>query len=79
MSTCILDGLTAEVIQLIMDLLTKTYGLKNDCMSMTYLYDEGTMSYRGSTGNIKEKEKKKTVNYSRGKENTVHSHTERTD
>lgn len=62
-----------------MDLLTKTYGLKNDCMSMTYLYDEGTMSYRGSTGNIKEKEKKKTVNYSRGKENTVHSHTERTD
>lgn len=46
---------------------------------MTYLYDEGTMSYRGSTGNIKEKEKKKTVNYSRGKENTVHSHTERTD
>lgn len=60
-------------------LLTKTYGLKNDCMSMTYLYDEGTMSYRGSTGNIKEKEKKKTVNYSRGKENTVHSHTERTD
>lgn len=79
MSTYILDGLTAEVIQLIMDLLTKTYGLKNDCMSMTYLYDEGTMSYRGSTGNIKEKEKKKTVNYSRGKENTVHSHTERTD
>lgn len=79
MSTYILNGLTAEVIQLIMDLLTKTYGLKNDCMSMTYLYDEGTMSYRGSTGNIKEKEKKKTVNYSRGKENTVHSHTERTD
>lgn len=79
MSTYILDSLTAEVIQLIMDLLTKTYGLKNDCMSMTYLYDEGTMSYRGSTGNIKEKEKKKTVNYSRGKENTVHSHTERTD
>lgn len=79
MSTYILDGLTAEVIQLIMDLLTKTKGLKNDCMSMTYLYDEGTMSYRGSTGNIKEKEKKKTVNYSRGKENTVHSHTERTD
>lgn len=79
MSTYILDGLTAEVIQLIMDLLTKTYGLKNDCMSMTYLYDEGTISYRGSTGNIKEKEKKKTVNYSRGKENTVHSHTERTD
>lgn len=79
MSTYILDGLSAEVIQLIMDLLTKTYGLKNDCMSMTYLYDEGTMSYRGSTGNIKEKEKKKTVNYSRGKENTVHSHTERTD
>lgn len=79
MSTYILDGLTAEVIQLIMDLLMKTYGLKNDCMSMTYLYDEGTMSYRGSTGNIKEKEKKKTVNYSRGKENTVHSHTERTD
>lgn len=79
MSTYILDSLTAEVIQLIMDLLTKTKGLKNDCMSMTYLYDEGTMSYRGSTGNIKEKEKKKTVNYSRGKENTVHSHTERTD
>lgn len=79
MSTYILDSPTAEVIQLIMDLLTKTYGLKNDCMSMTYLYDEGTMSYRGSTGNIKEKEKKKTVNYSRGKENTVHSHTERTD
>lgn len=79
MSTYILDGLTAEVIQLIMDLLTKTYGLKNDCMSMTYLYDEGTVSYRRSTGNIKEKEKKKTVNYSRGKENTVHSHTERTD
>lgn len=79
MSTYILDGLTAKVIQLIMDLLTKTYGLKNDCMSMTYLYDEGTISYRGSTGNIKEKEKKKTVNYSRGKENTVHSHTERTD
>lgn len=79
MSTYILDGLTAEVIQLIMDLLTKTYGLKNDCMSMTYLYDEGTISYRRSTGNIKEKEKKKTVNYSRGKENTVHSHTERTD
>lgn len=79
MSTYILDGLTAEVIQLIMDLLTKTYGLKNDCMSMTYLYDEGTISYRGSTGNIKEKEKKKTVNYSRGEENTVHSHTESTD
>lgn len=67
MSTYILDGLAAEVIQLIMDLLTKTYGLKYDYMSMTYLYDEGTISYRGSTGNIKEKEKKKTVNYSGGK------------
>lgn len=59
LSTYTLDGLAAEVIQLITDLLTKTYGLKNDCMSMTYLYDEGAISYRGSTGNIKEKEKRK--------------------